>query len=66
VAQKGSLAVDGVSLTVNEVNGDLAGVNLVPHTLGGTIMGGYGVGTRVNVEVDLVARYLEQLLASRS
>jgi riboflavin synthase len=66
VAHKGSLCVDGVSLTVNEVAGDRAAVNLVPHTLQSTIMGAYGIGTRVNVEVDLVARYLERLLAERS
>ncbi len=65
VARKGSLCVDGVSLTVNDVAGDLAGVNLVPHTLKGTIMGGYGIGTAVNVEVDLIARYLERLAESR-
>lgn len=65
VARKGSLCVDGVSLTVNEVAGDCAAVNVVPHTLGGTIMGDYVVGTAVNVEVDLVARYLERLIESR-
>jgi riboflavin synthase len=65
VARKGSLAVDGVSLTVNEVAGDRARVNLVPHTLQGTIMGSYRIGTAVNVEVDLVARYLERLLEGR-
>lgn len=61
VAKKGSLCVDGVSLTVNDVSGDRASVNLVPHTLQGTIMGSYGVGTAVNIEVDLIARYLERL-----
>jgi riboflavin synthase len=65
VANKGSLCVDGVSLTVNEIEGDRAGVNLVPHTLAATIMGGYRIGTAVNVEVDLVARYLERLLEGR-
>lgn len=65
VAKKGSLCVDGVSLTVNEVEGERAGVNLVPHTLAATIMGGYRIGTPVNVEVDLVARYLERLLEGR-
>lgn len=64
-ARKGSLCVDGVSLTVNDVAGERAGVNLVPHTLGHTIMGGYRIGTPVNVEVDLVARYLERLLAEQ-
>jgi riboflavin synthase len=63
VARKGSLCVDGVSLTVNEAAGDRASVNLVPHTLQGTIMGDYRIGTPVNVEVDLIARYLERLIA---
>lgn len=63
VARKGSLCVDGVSLTVNEVDGDRAGVNLVPHTLQATIMAGYRPGTPVNIEVDLIARYLERLIA---
>jgi riboflavin synthase len=66
LARKGSLCVDGVSLTVNEATGDRAAVNLVPHTLQGTIMGAYGVGTPVNIEVDLVARYLERLLGERT
>lgn len=66
VAKKGSLCIDGVSLTVNDVAGDRASVNLVPHTLGATIMGGYRAGTAVNVEVDQVARYLERLLEARS
>jgi riboflavin synthase len=66
VAHKGSLAVDGVSLTVNRVQGELADVNLVPHTLRSTIMGTYAIGTQVNVEVDLVARYLERLLEGRA
>ena len=57
--------MDGVSLTVNEVVGDRAGVNLVPHTLGHTIMGDYRPGTTVNLEVDLVARYLERLLGEQ-
>lgn len=63
VARKGSLCVDGVSLTVNAVTGDRAEVNLVPHTLQGTIMADYRPGTPVNIEVDLVARYLERLVA---
>lgn len=66
VAAKGSICVDGVSLTVNDVVGDCAGVNVVPHTLGHTIMSDYRAGTAVNIEVDLVARYLERLTAGRS
>jgi riboflavin synthase len=62
VARKGSIAIDGTSLTVNEVDGRRFGVNIVPHTLENTIMGGYSPGTLVNIEVDLIARYLERLL----
>lgn len=61
VARKGSIAVDGISLTVNEAEADSFGVNIVPHTLQQTIMGGYGDGTRVNIEVDMLARYVERL-----
>lgn len=63
VARKGSVTVDGVSLTVNGVSGNRFDVNLVPHTLEVTILGGYGAGTRVNLEVDIIARYLERLVA---
>ncbi|UCG72307.1 MAG: riboflavin synthase [Chromatiales bacterium] len=62
VARKGSIAIDGTSLTVNEVEDCRFGVNIVPHTLERTIMGDYEPGSRVNIEVDLVARYLERLL----
>ncbi|MBT8440819.1 MAG: riboflavin synthase [Gammaproteobacteria bacterium] len=61
VAKKGSIAIDGTSLTVNEVGERKFSVNLVPHTLERTIMRRYEPGTRVNLEVDLVARYLERL-----
>ena len=63
VARKGSVCVDGVSLTVNGVTGRRFDVNLVPHTLEKTILGDYRPGTRVNLEVDIIARYLERLLA---
>ena len=63
VAKKGSVTVDGVSLTVNEVRGAAFEVNIIPHTAEVTIIGGYDVGTPVNVEVDLVARYIERLLS---
>jgi riboflavin synthase len=63
IARKGSVTVDGVSLTVNGVSGDRFDVNLVPHTLEVTILGGYQPGSRVNVEVDVIARYLERLVA---
>lgn len=66
VAKKGSICVDGVSLTSNEVWENEVGVNLVPHTLQSTIMDGYRAGTRVNIEVDLIARYLERLLGEQA
>jgi len=62
IAHKGSITIDGTSLTVNEVNGDMFEINIVPHTLHSTIIGDYGTGTRVNLEVDVIARYLERLL----
>lgn len=66
IAHKGSITVDGVSLTVNAVDGDEFELNIVPHTLCHTVMGGYSVGTRVNLEVDVIARYLERLLLGDS
>jgi riboflavin synthase len=65
IARKGSVAVDGVSLTVNEVDGATFGVNIIPHTQTVTTLGKLGVGTRVNLEVDQVARYVERLVAPR-
>jgi riboflavin synthase len=65
IARKGSVAVDGVSLTVNEVDGASFGVNIIPHTQTVTTLGKLGVGTRVNLEVDQVARYVERLVAPR-
>lgn len=62
IAHKGSITVDGTSLTVNAVNGSRFELNIVPHTLRETIMGAYRSGSRVNLEVDLIARYLERLL----
>jgi riboflavin synthase len=62
IAEKGSICVDGVSLTVNSVDGALFDLNIVPHTLQETTMAGYRVGRRVNLEVDIIARYLERLL----
>lgn len=63
VAKKGSVCVDGVSLTINEVSGNAFEVNIIPHTADVTILGDYKVGTVVNVEVDLLARYIERLLS---
>ena len=65
LAQKGSICVDGVSLTVNAVDADSFEVALIPHTLAQTAFGRTSVGDRVNLEVDLVARYVERLLESR-
>ena len=62
IAHKGSICVDGTSLTVNAVKGAVFELNIVPHTVLETITEGYRVGTRVNVEVDLIARYLERLM----
>ena len=67
IARKGSICIDGVSLTVNRVQGSLFEVYLIPHTLQVTTLARLGTGTRVNLEVDLVARYVERLLgASKS
>lgn len=61
VAAKGSVCLDGVSLTVNGVSGADFDVNIVPHTLSATTLGEWQVGGEVNLEVDLIARYLERL-----
>ncbi|MCB1794392.1 MAG: riboflavin synthase [Candidatus Competibacteraceae bacterium] len=62
IAAKGSICVDGVSLTVNRVDGAAFELNIVPHTLAETTLANFQVGRRVNLEVDLIARYLERLL----
>src|SRR5512135_2785433 len=62
IAPKGSIAVDGVSLTVNEVTGARFGVNIIPHTQAATTLGSLPVGDAVNLELDLVARYVARLL----
>ena len=61
VARKGSIAVNGVSLTVNEVSRGTFAVNLIPHTLANTNLAALAPGDRVNIEIDLVARYVERL-----
>jgi riboflavin synthase len=66
IARKGSIAVNGVSLTVNEVNGAEFVVNLVPHTLGGTSLGELRARDKVNLEVDMLARYVERLREPRT
>ncbi len=62
IARKGSVTVDGISLTVNEVSGRRFSLNIVPHTQQVTTSGEWCAGTRVNLEVDIIARYLERLL----
>jgi len=66
IARKGSVALDGVSLTVNEVEGSTFGVNLIPHTQEVTTLGRLSVGSAVNLEIDQVARYVERLLGDRA
>ena len=62
VARKGSVCVDGVSLTINAVSANTVDLNIIPHTAETTIIGNYTVGSVVNIEVDLLARYIERLL----
>ncbi|MDG5493960.1 riboflavin synthase [Niveispirillum sp. SYP-B3756] len=62
IAAKGSVALNGVSLTVNEVEGDVFGVNIIPHTAQETTFGQIGAGARVNLEVDMLARYVARLV----
>jgi riboflavin synthase len=65
IASKGSVALDGVSLTVNEVKGDTFSVLIIPHTLSVTTLGAWQAGTRINLEVDLMARYAARLMEAR-
>ncbi|MGB5740195.1 MAG: riboflavin synthase [Woeseia sp.] len=64
IARKGSVSVDGVSLTINEVSDANFSITIIPHTLNETIIGEYKAGTAVNIEVDMMARYLERLLGT--
>jgi riboflavin synthase len=64
IARKGSVTLDGVSLTVNDVAGTTFGINLIPHTLEVTTLGGLKPGSRLNLEIDLLARYVERLSSS--
>jgi riboflavin synthase len=63
IARKGSVAVDGVSLTVNDVGADTFGVNIIPHTQAVTTLGALAPGARVNLEVDQLARYVERIMS---
>ena len=62
IAEKGSIAINGVSLTVNSINDDKFKVNIIPFTLKETNLGGLTKGSEVNIEIDLIARYLENIL----
>jgi len=62
IAEKGSICINGISLTVNEVDGATFGVNIVPHTLQETTLNDAVVGSLVNLEVDILARYMERLM----
>ena len=65
IAEKGSITIDGTSLTVNSLTDDKFRLTIVPHTTAQTIIANYQVGTKVNVEVDLIARYIERLLTKK-
>ena len=62
IPKKGSIAIDGVSLTINGTKENTFSINIIPYTLSGSIISEYNIGTKVNIEVDLIARYLEKLL----
>ena len=66
IAAKGSVCIDGTSLTVNEVENCVFGINIIPHTFENTLFSQYHVGTEVNIEIDLVARYVERLVSFAS
>ena len=62
IAKKGSICINGVSLTVNEINDNVFGVNIVPHTVSVTTLGELKLNSQVNIEIDIIARHIEQLL----
>jgi len=64
IARKGSICINGVSLTINSIEGNVFDVNIVPHTFTVTTLGDLHMGAKVNVEIDIIARHLEQLLNS--
>ena len=66
IAVKGSITLNGVSLTVNEVMGTVFTVNLIPHTLAVTTLSELKAGSKINLEIDLIARYVERMLASQA
>ena len=65
IVSKGSVAIDGISLTVAEVEDELVGFTIIPHTYKHTTLHSYNVGSRVNVEVDILAKHVEKLIAAR-
>jgi riboflavin synthase len=65
IAKKGSIAVNGVSLTVNTLTGDQVEINLIPHTLSATTLNKLEAGAKVNIEVDMLARYVERLIGNQ-
>jgi len=66
IVPKGSITIDGVSLTINDVYEDSFRLTIIPHTLRETLIGHYKVGTKVNIETDLFARYIDHILQHRS
>ena len=66
ICKKGSICIDGVSLTINDAGESTFSVNIIPHTLNETIFSEYTEGTQVNLEVDIVARYMESLIADKN
>jgi riboflavin synthase len=65
LVHKGSIALDGISLTIASLEDDLVGVTIIPHTFEHTSLGSASVGSKVNVEVDVLAKHVEKLLGSR-
>jgi len=65
IIEKGSIAIDGISLTVNSIDDEAFSVSIIPHTLAITTLGGLAPGSRVNIEVDLIGKYVEKLLAAK-
>ena len=66
IAKKSSICINGVSLTVNEINGNVFGVNIVPHTFSVTTLGELKVNSQANIEIDIIARHIEQLLNNKT
>lgn len=66
VVHKGSITLDGISLTVNEIDGDIVSLSLIPETLRLTTLGTKGVGDKLNVEADILAKHIEKLIEARS